>query len=551
MSLFAMRSGQARVLLAEVGGALAAAVMIAGCGNNYRPVVTPVYGSGPPSQPSSYAVVVAGSNNTSASGVATIIDYSGDSIMAEAPIGVALTPVQPLAFTIDETGLGTGYTYNSDHTITNFPVATNLQQKLEAVSTLGTNAQPINIDAPSSGQLWIGDLSNNSVDIFTGSPEKNTTSVVLPLIAPGVSATTPVYIAGAPTGTGQRQYVISQNLGTSPAGVECNSNPSAGPLGTATPIETSNYTIDPPIPVGRCPVFAVQSGDLRRLFVLNRGDDTITVINSQSNALNNDCPPPTGCVNQNGQVYFSHPTLPLSTTAVAATGIRPPNGTAGMPSVAGPVYAEYNVATSQLVVADYTGGTISVIDVSMDQYGNDGPTFGTTYTIPVGTTSTPYPASVTVLADGSKAYSANQGDCTPNCSASANGTVTVVNLSSHTVEKTLPVVGLPRTVVSTQNSGYSKVYVASPNSPFLTIIESTPTTADVVDTTVQVDGGNILDVRTSSQTGGAQSVSTYNGSATINNINYSTRVPGWGQPCNLPPPVLGTGFTLANCQAIP
>ncbi len=65
-----------------------------------------------------------------------------------------------------------------------------------------------------------------------------------------------------------------------------------------------------------------------------------------------------------------------------------------MTAIAGPVYAEYNAATSQLIVANYDGGTISVIDVSLDVYGNDSPTFGTTFTIPVGNN----PASVTVLA---------------------------------------------------------------------------------------------------------------------------------------------------------
>ena len=62
------------------------------------------------------------------------------------------------------------------------------------------------------------------------------------------------------------------------------------------------------------------------------------------------------------------------------------------------------------MVANYDGGTISVIDVSLDEYGNDSSTFGTTYTIPVGNTATPNPASVTVLYDGSKAYTANQND---------------------------------------------------------------------------------------------------------------------------------------------
>ena len=135
------------------------------------------------------------------------------------------------------------------------------------------------------------------------------------------------------------------------------------------------------------------------------------------------------------------------------------------------------------MVANYDGGSISVIDVSLDEYGNDSATFGTTYTIPVGNTATPNPASVTVLYDGSKAYTANQND-----GSGRNGTVTVVNLSTHTVEKTLTVVGHPRTVVTTQNSEYSKVYVASPDSPYITIIESSPTVTDLIDTTVSGGG---------------------------------------------------------------
>lgn len=564
MSLFLpMKRGQLRLLLAEVGGALAAAVLIAGCGNNYRPVVTPVPTNGPPAQPTAYAVVVSATTPT-APGEAAIVDYSGDSILAEAPIGVG-----PLAFTIDELA-SYGYTYNSDHTITSFPVSTNLQQKLEQVTTVSTCAQPINILAPSAG-LWIGDLNTDAsdanpnctppsqgVDFFTGSPESFIQAI------PMAPATTPAFIAGAPTTAGQREYVINQNVPSS-TGVECNVTPTAEPDGTAVPVEVSTDTTDPPIALdpfaaatgstlARCPVFAVQSPDQRRLFVLNRGSDTISVINSQSNSLD-ECAP---FYNQNNQPVTCHPILPLSTTAetalaaaVTAAGVTgvptaPPNGSAGMGTIAGPVYAEYNQATSQLVVANYDGGTISVIDVSLDQYGNDSPTFGTTYTIPVGKN----PASVTVLFDGSRAYTANQGDCTPNCTASPNGTVTVVNLATHTVEKTLAVTGLPRTVVSTQNSLYGKVYVAAPDSPYLTILE---TQTDLVDTTLLMQG-NIVDVRTSNQSGGAESVSTYSGSISISNPEDSSRVPGYGQPCNLPPSLLTNAQITADpalCHQMP
>ncbi len=105
---------------------------------------------------------------------------------------------------------------------------------------------------------------------------------------------------------------------------------------------------------------------------------------------------------------------------------------------------------------------------------------------------------------------------------------TIVNLISHTVEKTLAVTGHPRTVVSTSNSLYGKVYVASPDSTFLTIIR---TDQDIVDTTVLIEG-NIVDVRVTSQNG------------TRGNANTSSRIPGGGQPCYLP----GTEGSLATCQ---
>jgi hypothetical protein len=511
-----MNSGQARTLLAQAAVALTVSALIAGCGNNYRPVVTPVNPSGPAAQVTSYVVVVS-STGPSTAGVATIIDYSGDTIMADATIGV-----NPYAFTIDELA-SEGYTINSDGTLTNFPITTTLQAKNVLVSTLPSTAVPVNMMAPSSG-LWAADLDGNVADVFSGSPQ------VFKLAIP-LANTLPVSVFGPPTLTGQREYVLSQNVADA-APMTCNSSPRTAPLGSANPIEVASNTADPPIAVGHCPVYAVMSSDLRRFFVLNRGDDTVTVINAQNNTLDNQCPAPTGCVNQNGQTYFTHPVLPLSTSAVTSTGVTPPNGTAGMTATAGPVYAEYNSATQQLVIANYDGGTISVIDVSLDEYGNDSSTFGTTYTIPVGNTATPNPASVTVVADGSKAYTANQND---TASGSSNGTVTVVNLSTHQVEKTLTVTGHPRTVASTQNSEYSKIYVASPDSPDVTVIESTPTVTDQIDTNILVQG-NVVDLR----------VTTQNGSS--GNANYTSRVPGYGQPCNLPG--ASQTDTIADCRSI-
>lgn len=515
MSLFPLKAHGKSVLLVTAGAALAAAVLIAGCGDNYRPVVTPISPTGPPAQPSSLAIVVS-QPAPGANGVATVIDYSGDTVMATAQVG----PV-PLAFALDETGT-LGYTVNSDGTLTNFPATTTLQEKNVTYSTLPAASQSVNLFAPSAG-LWVADLNGNVGDVLSGSPETFKLSVPV--------AATPIGIFGAPLG-GQREYAVSLNNVNTPSGsaiqytdMTCNTSPSSvSQTGEADAIEVASYSVSARIPLGKCPVYAVESSDLRRMFVLNRGSDTVTVINSQNNTLDT-CTPFT---NQNGQLVTCHPTLPLSTSAVSATGITPPNGTSGMTATAEPVYAEYNATTGQLVIADYAGGTISVIDVSLDQYGNDSPTFGTTYTIKVGNTATPNPSSVTVLADGSRAYTSNQNDD----GGTGNGTISVVNLSSHTLEKTLAVVGHPRTVVSTMNSLYGKVYAAAPDSPYLTIIR---TDQDIVDTTVLIQG-SVIDVR----------VSTQNGSA--GNANITSRRPGAGTPCYLPG--ASNEASLTTCQTL-
>jgi hypothetical protein len=542
MTLFLTNSRQPRMRLVQAGVVFAAIALVPGCGSVYRSVVTPIGNSGPASQPTAYAVVVSAPSPTTP-GIATIVDYSGDSVLAYASIGPG-----PSLMAVSENGTQ-GYTVNSDGTLSYFPVSPSLQTKQVTFTTLNASTQPgpphppVNMFSLPIG-LWTSDIVGSYADIFTSSTGVQAFDLAIPV------APTPVLIAGPPL-TGERNYSISLNATTAssiiPFDVTCN-NPSNFPTlitngqnGEADGIEIASLTISSRIPVGVCPVYAVQTTDNRRFFVLNRGSDTITVINSVDNTLDDQCP--TGCVNQDGQTYYTHPTLPLSATAITNTGIVPTNcinnkstdptcslpADGGLPATAGPVYAEYNAATSQLVVADYDGGTISIIDVSEDNFGNDSPTFGTTYTVPVGNTSPPYPASVTVLVDGSRAYTANQGD------GAVNGTVTIVNLSSHTVEKTLPVIGHPRTVASIQNSQYGKIYVASPDSPYLTILR---TDLDIVDTTILVEG-NIVDVRVTSP------------NASSGNSNVTSRNPGAGQPCNLPPSLLPSGYTLAQCQAQP
>ncbi len=496
MSLFSVKSGQAQARMVQASAVLLAALLAAGCGAGYRPVITPINPSGPSAQPTAYAVVVS-ATTTTAPGIASVIDYAGDTLLTQAAIGPG-----PRTFTLDETG-SDGYSLNSDGTLTNFQVSSNEPQEKDIhYTTLPANSNIVSLLSPSAG-LWGADQNGNVTDVLAGFPASFKLAVPV--------AATPVLTIGPGLNT-ERNYAITQNI-ADPTGVACNVAPrAAGAAGQAEAIETTTYTVSARIPLGKCPVYAVESPDAKRVFVLNRGDDTITVINSQNNTLN-ACTP---YLSLTGRLVTCHPTLPLSTSA----GLQG----AGVPAIAGPVYAEYNSATGQLVVANYDGNAVTIIDVSLDEFGNDSATFGATYTIPVGAS----PASVTALYDGTRAYTANQAD----------GTVSVVNMQSHTFEKTLPVNGHPRTVVSVQNSLYGKVYAASPDSPYLSIIR---TDQDIIDTAILVPG-NIVDVRTSNQNGSQ-------GNAII-----ISRMPGFGQPCYLPPTLLSPAAIATNpsaCSKLP
>src|SRR5882762_4845102 len=78
-----------------LSAAFGTVIALAGCGSNLRPTTTPIVGTGPAAQPTALAFVISAPSAT-AQGVGTVIDYSGDTVMATAPIGPG-----PVTFTIN------------------------------------------------------------------------------------------------------------------------------------------------------------------------------------------------------------------------------------------------------------------------------------------------------------------------------------------------------------------------------------------------------------------------------------------------------------------
>jgi len=444
-------------------GTLAVAAFTTGCGNRYRPVINPVSPTGPAPEATSYAIAIsqpdlapaASSTNPCPAvvpyanpGVAAIIDFSGDSLLAQASIGNG-----PLTSAIDSGGAN-AYALNCDGTITTIPISATLQNNSLATTTLfpaGKNNQASiqsNILVRSTGPYVVNQV-RGTVGALTTATSGQISLFQEVAVAPALITLTgsPGFTGTSATSSSQRVYAISQGNsinGTNAKWGDC-ANPSAVTVtGEADGIESSTNSVSSRLPLGVCPVFGITSLDGLRTFVLNRGSGTISVINTQTNTLDT-------ALNATGTIQ-----LPAAANATSA----------------GPVYASYFAQSQILVTANYDSNTVSFISAPLDVYGNDATGFGQVLaTVPVGI----HPTAITILGDGSRAYIANQGD----------GTVSVVSMTSFTVEKTIAVGNHPRAISSTYNNPVGKVYVVAPDSNILTIIR---TDTDVISTLFTMQG---------------------------------------------------------------
>ncbi|HEY6412723.1 MAG TPA: YncE family protein [Edaphobacter sp.] len=419
----------------------AALASILGCGNTYRPVVSAINPVGPAGQPTKYAIAVSSPSPTSP-GLVTIVDFSGDTVLITANLGV-----DPYYLALNSGGTtgtaNTGYTLNRDGTVTSFGISTSLQTKDVLQTTLLSGAAPNNI-LPLATSTYISEPGRNSIAQLTGAPP------ALKQELPVDTGYTPVYIAGSSAGT--RAYAISQ---------------ASNPLnpGQVAAIDIASNTISNRINVGVAPIYGVMTGDGRRVFVMNQGDGTVSVINAQTNQLD-----------------------------VAPAGSTNPIvvGTVG----AQPVWADLAPVRNELVVANagdgVNPGSLSIINIPLCSVttlpSNPGcdPTnpvdavgFGQVLaTVPVGVNS----LMVAVLQDvpNSRAYVLNQHD----------STVSVVNLTTNTVSKVIPVPASvhPTFIAATSGTPTGKVYVTSPETNTMTIIR---TDTDVVETTVDMQGKGV------------------------------------------------------------
>ncbi|HWB33138.1 MAG TPA: hypothetical protein VG714_08205 [Acidobacteriaceae bacterium] len=424
--------------MAATAGLTGCIAALTSCGNAYRPVVATVGLVGPAGQPQKYAIAVA-SPSPASPGLMTMVDFSGDTVLVTATMGV-----NPYYLALSTSGT-TGFTLNSDDTVTSFDISPSLLSSNVLQSTLPTGSKPVTLFSTTTN-TYIPDSGVNAIDQLTGTP------AALKQELPVTPGYTPVYVVGAQSSA--RIYALTQATNNGP--------------GEALAIETNGNTISAHLPMGSAPIYGVMSADGRRVFVMNQGSNTVSVINSQTNALD------------------STPTIPVGTK---------------------PVWGDMASGLNELVVANQGDGTspgsVTIVNVPLCTATTlptnpncnpsnpiDATTFGQVLaTVPVGIN----PIMVTVLSDYSRAYVANAGQAGLPCSSTGVAvpgvtttcTVSVVNLTTNTVTATIPIQGHPAWIASSNASPTGKIYVVCKDSQVMTVIE---TDTDSVDTTIPLQG---------------------------------------------------------------
>ena len=391
-----------------------------------------------------------------------MVDFSGDTLYVRLNLGNGPRWVG-LAPNSNGSG-GIVYNTNADGTVTNYNALYNPTNPPEShlvySSTLLANADPGTL-LTTRNYLYVSQTGRGSIEVMKTANGAFSPAgfLEIPLIDPA-NPTAPQYpVNMVGNAAAQRIYALSYD---DQAGLPAPSCPGSNAAGVATGIETTTNNPSSSIALGLCPVYGVMSSDNRRVFILNQGSGTVSVIDSQQNQLDTSA-----------NLLANQPGVPAGQIAVGQN----------------PVWASIYNTGAILVVANAGSDSVTLINISEDVYGNDSPNFGKIIaTVPVGS----QPWSVSVLQDGTRAYVANRGD----------GTVSVVSLVSNTVTKTITLAQQPcapgnptvlctihpMSIAATTGTPTGKVYVVSPDTNVLSIIK---TVDDTIDTTLPLTGNGI------------------------------------------------------------
>jgi YVTN family beta-propeller protein len=379
----------------RAGAILILMLICASCGQNYRPVATPVTPN-PPNPGFSHLALMISGNGSNNPGASTAIDVSGDTAVSQSTVG--LMPVHA-AFV----GSSSVYVANSgDGTVSVFspssPAPVTTVTLPAGPPPASVQALPVFVQTTQSDVVWVADAANNRVDgiLTSGNVAAYTITV----------GTTPVALAETPN----QQKLYTANRGNGGGG------------GSVTSINPFDRSVNPPIANATwvSPLSIAARSDGNRVYVLDQGSGTVSPIDTASDSVpqcgNNPCGASVG-VGANfmlydptrNRLYVSNPLtnkvtyLDASSDALSSVVIDVVNpiSMAALPdgsrvyitSASVSVTGGVTYVTSRVTVIDASGGSVRT-------------------TIPLGTAaqvcaSNPSELSIVAAADSSRVYVGN------------------------------------------------------------------------------------------------------------------------------------------------
>ncbi|WP_187148977.1 YncE family protein [Candidatus Korobacter versatilis] len=398
-------------------GVLCALLIGVGCSDTYRPIATAIVKPGGDPQPAKWVYAVytnpTGTTGTPGPGTLQQIDVSGDSVAVN--INVGTNP-------INASFLGT---------------------LSSVIMTVNQGAVPDSSEASITAQP----VCNPQ---FTTCNPQPASSVTLPT-------------GSIPTNVGSRQASLVYILASVAPGC---------PEGAVYAVNTS-YVVANTTCVGNNPSALTQVPNAGRLYVINQGDNTVSVLDPVSQAVITTIPvgtnPVMAATDLSGKYVFVANKGSNNLTVITTSD----NSTSTINVGNAPNYIIYSVRRNRLFVTNGGSNDVTVLDLS-----------GSTpsvlkLSVPVGHN----PTGVVPLIDGSRYYVANTND----------NTVSVLDANSNVVVKTVslgPAAAITQPLYIETEPTSTKIYVTTPAPPAGTAAANNPNDAPGI-TVIRTDTNGI------------------------------------------------------------
>lgn len=409
-----------RAALAVFALVVSAALVIS-CGNTFRPTINFV--PSPTGIPDTMANAVFLSTNPAGNGSDTHIDVGGDTAL-----GVITVGPSPLFLGKGGIGGSQAFVINSDNTVSVYTAlfaTANVPQVILPV--------PSEVALPPTTSGAIGGASSNNGNIYIAHQGP---CVTVPATGNGcVSVISLGNVVSQVLPAGVQPVMVATNIASNKAYVINHGDNSV------TIVGTQDNTVIGTIPVGNQPIWGVMSTDGVDVFVVNQGDGTLSVIDTT--------------------LDIAFTTIPLDGSGVNAT--------------LDSNFAFYDSVRRRVYVSNPGDHSVTVIKADSINLGVT-PQLLPTFLAKVHLSDSPI--SVGAIADGTRAYAA-LGDCPtgtnhtnlltnfPSCSGSLVSVIDAVGLVE---SKTIPVGRGP--VSLAVSSDGTKVYTANALDANMSVIKT-------------------------------------------------------------------------------